>query len=436
MFEITANTLMRILENIKQNEFVKNVSVLASGTIIVQAISILLSPVLSRLYTPEDYGLLAVFASFISLLTVIGSFRYELAILIPNKKYDAGLILKLSLAITLGLSALVLLITSVFNGKLTSAFGNERLGFWLYFIAPVFLAAGTVQSFTYWFNRNKDYKSISGVRIFQSSVNSSLSVLFGFLKFNTSGLLISLILSNLSSSVYLLKKSFAGFKRCRMNFSQLKSVALKYKEFPVLNLPGALLDTVSINSVIFLLSYFFSESVTGSYSFALRLLTLPSVVVGTAIGQVLFQKISAAYNSKEKITASIVKSWKLLFWAGLLPTAVMFFFGEELFKFVFGAKWSEAGRISELLCLLTFAMFISSPTSSAMIVLRKQKILFWFNLAVFIYRPLSLLYGYLTDNFMKGIILFIVLEIIQIVFFNFILIRSSLKSDSERKNNL
>ena len=396
----------------------------------MQAISALLSPVLSRLYTPEDYGLLAIFTSLISILTVVGSFRYELAILLPKKNSEAGLILKLSLIIIVLFSILVFLITTLFKNNIALLLGNERLSFWLYFLAPVFLAAGITQSFTYWFNRNENYKIISGVRIYQSSVNSVLSLLLGFLKFNTFGLILSLIISNITSSLYLLKRSLFRLNECSLNFIKLRSVAKKYKEFPLLSLPSALLDTISINSIIFLLSYFFSESITGAYSFSLRMLSMPAVVIGTAMGQVFFQKISEAYSNKEKIFPLILRSWKVLFLAGIFPTIVLFFFGEELFTFVFGIKWAEAGRISEYLCILTFFMFISSPTSNAMIVLRKQGILLWINIAAFIYRPLALLFGYSVNNYLTGIILLTIFEIIQIITFNILLLRSAARADS------
>lgn len=392
----------------------------------------LLSPVLSRLYTPEDYGLLAIFTSFISILTVIGSFRYELAIILPKKNSEAGLILKISLTITVLLSIIVFLTTLLFNHNIAFLFGNERLSFWLYFLAPVFLASGITQSFTYWFNRNKNYKIISGVRIYQSSVNSVLSLLLGFLKFNTFGLIFSLIISNITSSIYLLRRSLFRLSECSLNLIKLKSVARKYKEFPLLSLPSAMLDTISINSIIFLLSYFFTDSITGSYSFSLRMLSIPAVVIGTAMGQVFFQRISESYGKNEKVFPLILRSWKVLFLAGIFPAIILFFFGEQLFTFVFGVKWAEAGRISEYLCILTFFMFISSPTSSAMIVLRKQKMLLWANVAAFIYRPLTLIYGYSAKNYLVGIILLIAFEIIQIIVFNILLMQTAIKSDSDK----
>jgi O-antigen/teichoic acid export membrane protein len=102
------------------------------------------------------------------------------------------------------------------------------------------------------------------------------------------------------------------------------------------------LDTFSINSIVLLLSYFFSDAVTGAYSFSLRILSIPTIVIGASIGQVFFQKISEAYGNEEKITGMIVKTWKVLFMIGILPTLILFFFGEDLFKFVFGDKWAEA----------------------------------------------------------------------------------------------
>ncbi len=418
-----------IFENIRESHYVRNVSVLASGTIIVQLISTFIAPVLSRLYTPADYGLLAVFVSCISVLSVICCFRYELAILIPKKNSDADSLLKLSLAITLLFSIVVTFITVVFNKQLTVILANENLSYWLYFLGPVLLCVGITQAFTYRYNRNKNYRIISTVRVFQTSAYSGLSLLMGFLKLNAFGLIISSIISQILSTVFLLAKSGLKLTKKSFELTRLRSIAVKYKEFPYFNLPAALLDTFSINSIILLLNYFFSESVTGSYSFALRMLSIPSLLIGTAIGQVFYQKISEAYNNNVGITDIIYNTWKVLFLIGLAPVLIIFFSGEYLFPFIFGSNWAEAGLISKYLCVLTFFTLISSPTSSAMIVLKRQRIILFVNIIAFIYRPLALLWGYSTNNFLNGIILYIILEIIQILVYNYIMIMSARQSD-------
>lgn len=420
-----------IPEKIRQSQFAKNVSVLATGTIIVQAISTLLSPVLSRLYTPIDYGLFAVFASCVNVLIVISCFRYEFAILIPKRNSEAVSILKLCIFVVGILSFLILVITVIFNSEIASLLGNENLSFWLYFISPVIFAAGIIQAFNCWFNRNQNYKIISGIRVLQSSFTSGFSLFFGFLKMNSFGLILSFLISQLVSSIYLLSKSSLKFKNVSFNFDELKAAARKYMEFPLYNLPSALIDTVSLNSIIFLLNHFFNDAVTGSYAFSLRLLSIPGVVIGASVGQVFFQKISEAYNNKTEITASIFKTWKSLFLIGIVPTFIIFFAGEELFTFVFGNNWAEAGRISSYLCLLTFISFISSPTSSAMLVLRKQKTILALNIAAFIYRPLSLMYGYWTNNFMNGIILYVIFEVCQIFIYNYIMIKEAREVDKQ-----
>lgn len=419
-----------IFNNIRESQYVKNVSVLASGTIIVQIISTLISPVLSRLYTPEDYGLLAVFISCLSVLSVICCFRYELAILIPKKNSDAVSLLKLSLIIASLFSILILIITVVFNKQLTFVLGADKIGFWLYFLGPMLLCAGITQAFTYWYNRNKNYKTISTLRVFQSSANSGFSLLLGFFKQNSFGLILSLIISQILSSLFLLKKSAVKLSVKSLEFTGLGTIGKKYKEFPYFNLPAALLDTFSINSIILLLNYYFSESVTGSYSFALRMLSIPSLVIGASIGQVFFQKISEAYNKGEKITDIILNSWKVLFLIGIVPAVIIFFFGKELFTFIFGTNWTEAGQISQYLSILSFFTLISSPTSSALIVLKKQRIILLVNIAAFVYRPLAILWGYNTNNYLNGIVLYIILEIIQIIFYNVMLIKSSRQADA------
>ncbi|MBS1518428.1 MAG: oligosaccharide flippase family protein [Bacteroidetes bacterium] len=425
---------MGIINEIRQRQFSKNVSILASGTIVVQIISFLLSPVLSRLYTPEDYGLFAVFTSIISVLTVVCCLRYELAIVIPKTDEEAVSILKLCIFIISLLSLIVFILILFFKGFIAVILGNTKIENWLLLVAPVLFLTGSVQALTYWFNRKKEYKIISGSRIYQSSVNSSSSLLLGLLKLNSFGLIVSSAVSQLLPAIFLYKKSGVkvfNFKNLIPQLPGLKETSHKYREFPYFNLPGAFFDTLSVNSVIFILSNLFSETVTGSYSFAIRILSVPGIVLGASVGQVFYQKISEAYYSNEKITDLIFKSWKVLFLMSIIPSMIIFFFGEDIFRIVFGVKWTEAGTIAKYLSLLTLFTFVSSPTSSAMIILKKQKEAMVLNIFAFIYRPLSLVAGYYLGNFLYGIILYIFFEIIQILTYNFIMIRAAKKADME-----
>jgi len=425
---------MGIINEIRQKQFSKNVSILASGTIIVQIISFLLSPVLSRLYTPEDYGLFAVFTSIISILTVMCCLRYELAIVLPKSDSEALSLLRLCIYLISILSFLVLVIVLIFKGYIAELLGTATIENWLFLIAPVLFLTGSVQALTYWFNRKKEYKIISGSRVSQSSVNSTSSLILGLLKYNSFGLIISSAISQLLPAVFLYKKSdvrIFNTNKNESNIPKLRSISLKYKEFPLFNLPSAFFDTLSVNSLIFILTYLFSESVTGSYSFALRILSIPGIVIGASIGQVFYQKISEAFYNKQKITELIFKSWKVLFLLSIIPVLILFFFGEDIFSFVFGTKWTEAGVIAKYLCILTMFTFISSPTSSAMIILKKQKEAMILNIFAFIYRPLSIVAGFYLGNFILGIALYVIFEIIQIITYNTIMIKASKKADLE-----
>ena len=425
---------MGIINEIRQKQFSKNVSILASGTIIVQIISFLLSPVLSRLYSPEDYGLFAVFTSIISILTVICCLRYELAIVIPKSDAEAISILRLCIYLISILSLFVLVTVLIFKGYIAELLDIAKIENWLFLIAPVLFLTGSVQTLTYWFNRKKEYRIISGSRVYQSSVNSSFSLILGLLKYNSFGLIISSAISQLLPAVFLYKKSGVKIFKADNKDSlipELRSTSVKYKEFPLFNLPGAFFDTLSVNSLIFILTYLFSESVTGSYSFALRILSIPGIVIGASIGQVFYQKISEAFYNKQKITELIFKSWKVLFLLSIIPVLTLFIFGEDLFRFVFGEKWAEAGLIAKYLSILTMFTFISSPTSSAMIILKKQKEAMILNIFAFIYRPLSIVAGFYMGNFIYGITLYVVFEIIQIITYNTIMIKASKKADLE-----
>ena len=150
-----------------KSEFTRNVLTLMTGTTIAQAIPIAISPILTRIYTPEDFGIFALYISIASILSLIATGRYELAIMLPTKDKDAVNIVALSLFISFFVSFIALLIVSIFNTQITSLLGNPDISSWLYFIPLTVLFTGIYQSFNYWSNRKKSIKDWLQVKLFK-----------------------------------------------------------------------------------------------------------------------------------------------------------------------------------------------------------------------------------------------------------------------------
>ncbi len=147
-----------------------------SGTALAQVIPVLLSPVLTRLYSPEQYGTMALFTALVGIFSVAATFRYELSIMLPEKDSDAVNIIVLSLILNFSLSIILLIITFLFNERFTDVLNDTEISRWLYFVPVMVFLIGVFQSMHYWLSRKKHYKKLSAALISRSGIKGSAQV--------------------------------------------------------------------------------------------------------------------------------------------------------------------------------------------------------------------------------------------------------------------
>jgi O-antigen/teichoic acid export membrane protein len=229
----------------------------------------------------------------------------------------------------------------------------------------------------------------------------------------------------LSASIYLIKYYFSDLnKKISTSFNDLKAVALEYKDFPTFSLPTTLIDTVSQQLPILLITAFFSSVMSGSYFFAMRILAAPAALIGFAYSQTFFQKFTSYIQMSDYQAARnfLYRSWLLLLSLIAVPALILLFWGAPLFSFVFGNEWSESGAISSILIFYIVFSFISSPTSNTYVVLRMQQYSLFFGVAVLIYRFSSFYIGYLMNDFYLALKILVICDVIEIVIYNSVVI--------------
>lgn len=185
-------------------------------------------------------------------------------------------------------------------------------------------------------------------------------------------------------------------------------------------LPTALLDVITLQIPILLISTLYGASKAGQFSLAWRVLVLPASILGTSIGQVFFQRFSLAWPDNTAAWTLLTKTWRALAIVGFFPTVLIMIYGENLFSTLFGRNWAESGKMASILAPMLFATLLHSPTSTSSIVLGLQKPVFFISLAVMVYRPLSLWIGWKVDSIYFGLAIYSVLEIMQILYFQFL----------------
>lgn len=399
--------MRRKLETLKSNylrsEFLRNALTLISGTMIAQIISYSISPIISRIYSTEEMGDFGLYSRIVAFISAIAMARLELSLPLPKSDSHSYLLFRLALKIALLTFGISFLIGIVY--LFSNPFSISLLLFVLITLfSAVFIIV--INLGTNWAIRKKNFKAISRSRISNSIFSNGTRLLFGLFGFGSIGLILSSLVGYIISSmgfirVFLFDRNF--FKNYK---SKKKTYILvtEYKDLPLVNLPHVLIDLGRDLLIAFLIVYYFGKDLFGSYTYSIMILGLPIALIGQAIGQVFFNKCSEIVNKGGSVNSLLKRTLMILSLSSIIPFTVLFFFGSDLFSFVFGENWQFAGRCAEILAIGTFFNFLISPLSNLPIVLKKQKQYFVLGLIstvnqIFIVGVLPLIIGKSEESF-------------------------------------
>ena len=378
-----------MINNFKpKSEFSRNVLTLMTGSAIAQAIPIAITPILTRLYTPEDFGLLALYMSAASLVSVLATGRYELAIMLPKKDTDALHIVFLSLWITLGMTLLASVILFFFNGAIANFLGDATLASWLYMIPLSIFLSGLYQSVNYWNNRKKQYRRLAVNKIIQSSSTATLHLGLG--NIGGGGLILGTVAGQALAASVLGKQTWSSTRRLVPAVTKLKMLALlrKYRKLPLLNLPNVFIDNIRTAGINILIAKFFTGAVLGQFALAWKMVQAPMSLIGRSLSQVFFERLATAPQSE---LASIIRIFLLKAAVISLPMFLLIYlFAEPLFIVVFGEQWALAGQAASIMSPWLFFNFLTSPVATVFVILNRQEVVLGFAV-VYMVIPLLLL---------------------------------------------
>ncbi|WP_417449442.1 lipopolysaccharide biosynthesis protein [Kordiimonas sp.] len=350
-------------EFLQKNAFVKNVLTLVSGTAIAQAIPILAAPVLTRLYTPADFGVYGLFTAISIILVSVVTLRYEATIVLPKEEDDAYHLLITALGITFGISAIVMILVTLFGEQFAALLKSPDIAPVLFWVPLYICASGIFQSLLYWSIRTSRFSAISKAKILQSgALVAGQTTLFGLLG-SAMGLVAGHIIGIVAAVIAFAR--YGRVPRRAVDINRLRRNIATYSDYPKYSALPSLLDAFTIQAVLFFVTRSYDLAMVGFFALAMRILAAPSALISTAIGQVYFQRISElVHEDPSKLRAEILATTKKLVPFSVLIFAPVFFFGEFLFGLVFGAEWTQAGHYAETLSIVLAVRFIVSPLST------------------------------------------------------------------------
>ncbi|RXI25324.1 oligosaccharide flippase family protein [Aliarcobacter trophiarum] len=384
-----------------KSEFSRNVLTLMTGTTIAQAIPIAISPILTRIYTPEDFGVFTLYIAIVSLISIFATAQYDIAIVLPKSDIKAINLMALSLLICCIVVVFTMLCIFLFKNIISEQIEQKELLNFIYLIPLSVLLMGIYQIFNYWSNRKKYYKIMAINRTTQSLTTASSNVLIGLL--SRSGLILGQLIGQMTSTLLLLKFVYKKDKNLlrRVKIKYINLVSIRYIKFPKVNILLSVINSFYNNSKYIIFGFIFLPNVIGQLYLVYRVLGIPSSIIGTSIAEVLLQDISSTKSTNDirAIYKRIIKTFLVLLFTALLPSLIIFLYGEFIFGFVFGNNWLFAGKIASILIIGIIFEFSISPFCKLFFVFDKNEIyLIWEILRLFIiFTPLFILYFFNYD---------------------------------------
>lgn len=364
MFRVTA----------AQRQIWSSIVALTGGRSLALAIPVLTAPVLGRLYTPAEYGLLGAYMSIAVVVTTIGNWQYSLPIVFEQHETRVWALVRVCLWTSSITSALALLGIVVAEATVRRGIIAD-LRHWLWVLPFSAFVAGMAGCFTAVANRFSRYKTIALIQVLGVAVSASVSIALGFLGFGVDGLFIGYFASQLASFLAYLW-FYLRISRSAPPTSWALSRALfgRHRDYALYTMPTSFIEQISLNAPVYALGYIGAANDIGLLARARQLLSIPFNLAGSAIGQV-FQRNAAEEIAQHGNSLRLFnKTLGTILALGLLPTAILTFAAPYIFGIYLGEKWQAAGEIARVLAPMLLLQLISSPLSSIFYIRRRQRL--------------------------------------------------------------
>lgn len=365
----------RIARHIPGAEFVRGTLKIVAGTGAAQLVQVVTAPILTRLYSPADYGVFAVATSFLAVFVSITCLRYEFAIPLPEDDKAAANLLALSTLANAAMSVLIALALILFGPTILGVFGAGALSPYIVLLAIAQFGGGLTSALINWAVRTKDFSEIAVNRLSQGLATSGVQVGLGLVGTGVVGLVLGAVAGSVAGSVRL------GRAAWRANAAALESVTLRgmatvanrYRRFPIFSSGSALIGTIGLRAPLLLLVAFFGTVAGGQYALAERLCYLPITLVAGAVGQVyIAESARLARERPADLAGLFARTTRSLAKIAIIPAILIAIAAPIFAGFVFGDRWTVAGQFVAVLTPMFYVAFIATATGDVLYVLERQ----------------------------------------------------------------
>ncbi|WP_165939688.1 lipopolysaccharide biosynthesis protein [Saccharopolyspora aridisoli] len=329
---------------------------------------------LTRLFTPSDFGALAVFSAVVTIMGAVCTLRLETAVSLPKTDLRAASVAWTALGIAAVSTMIFLIIGIAASEPIAVALGAPVLARYWWLLALTMFAIGAGQVLAAWMVRTRRY-DVLGRRVFAQGVGQVLvSLSLGALAWRPVGILLGLFAGRVAGLGGLVSARGLLHQR-RPRWREVRSVLSRYRRFPLIASWSALLNTAGAQAPLLLISALYGQVAVGFVALTVRVLAAPAAVIGQSVAQVYLGEAGAASRARTAELHHFVKTtvrWLML--VGLPPTIIILLFGYSLFGFLFGPQWAESGHYAQILSVGYLAQFAVSPISQTLLLMERQDI--------------------------------------------------------------
>lgn len=350
----------------------RGVASIVAGSAAGQALVIVAYPLLTRIYTPAEFGLFTVFGSVVGIAAVISAGALESAIPIPVDDRDAAAVAWAGLAFV-GLTALLTAVVGLLAANpLATLLGAPRLAELWWLVAVTVLVMGTYLVLSDWMIRDRSYGALGRRNLFQGIGQVSTQVGLGLLGVRPVGLLLGLGAGRLVAMGGLVSRR-GLLRQPRPRLGELVASVRRFRRFPLVAMPSMLVNSAGLEAPLLLVSALYGDARAGLLGLTVRVIGAPLTIVGQAVHQVFTGESGVRIRKPDAAMGSAVRGATLrLLAVGAIPAIVLMLFGPSLFGLVFGSNWTEAGEYARFLALAYLAQFTVTPVSATLFLLERQ----------------------------------------------------------------
>lgn len=404
--------------------FINNTLKLSSSSVLLMLLPLVVTPILSRLYTPVDYSDWGVFASVVQIVNSFLFLSYEHTIVRENEAKNVPSLIVLCLIVSSTIIAIVYLLFSIgcqLDIKFFVDFPSIGLLIAILFIGGLYTLTSNVA------NREKKYGPMAIANIINGTSQAILRIALGLWPIISFGLIVGNVIAYLIGVTFLIISLFKVLKTYpfkSVTFSDVRQSAIRNKKFAVFDAPARFIEFAIGHLALIVLSLFWAKSEIGCYSMIVQFVLLPISIVGSAMGNVFYRELSENIGNREAIQTATRRAAKITFAISLAPILFLVFGGDILLEKFLGSQWIGSGRMA--LCMVAYSVpiIMSEPLLPIYRVLDKQEIRFRFNVVNFV---LSIGLLIATSFLFKDIYMVVMIYSISYAIVRFLIYRNELK---------